>query len=116
MGGSLGGKNFKSSRAQVAFGPFKGGGVIRSDQHAGQAVAALIERAAIPVLGEFCQDWSSTGDVFECANLQVTSQRCRFGLRGIGLCGIDLCGLRSHQRCLWARDDRLATTRLNWDA
>lgn len=101
MGGSLGGKNLKSSRAQVAFGPFKGIGVIRSDQHAGQAVAALIERAAIPVLGEFCQDWTGADDVFEGPDLQVTSQRCRFGL----------CGLRGRLRPLWARDDRQIITR-----
>jgi hypothetical protein len=39
---SLGGKNPESPVAQVAFGPFKSFRVVWSDEHAGQAVAALI--------------------------------------------------------------------------
>jgi hypothetical protein len=66
---SLGGKNPEPSVAQVAFGPFEGFRVVWSDEHAGQAVAALIQGAAIPVLGELGEDWSGAGDVLEGSNL-----------------------------------------------
>jgi hypothetical protein len=92
MSDSLGGENREASSTQVAFGPFKCFGFIRSDQHAGQAITALVERAAIPVPGEFCKDRTGAGNVFERPNLQVTSQWCRFGL----------CGLRGRRRGLWA--------------
>jgi hypothetical protein len=94
---SLGGKNPESPVAQVAFGPFKGFCVIRTNQHTGQSVAALIQCAAIPIFGKLGEDWSGTGDVFECSNLQVTAQWCRF----------DRCcrGLSGHLRLFWAGDD-----------
>ena len=66
---SLGGKNGKAPVAQIAFGPFKCLRVVWSNQHTGQAIAALIQGAAIPIFGELGEDRSGAGDVFEGSNL-----------------------------------------------
>jgi hypothetical protein len=107
---SLGGKDCESPVAQVASGAFKGFRVIWSDQHAGQSVTALIQGAAIAILGELGEDWTGTGDVFEGSDLQVTAQWCRFDRRD-WCC----CGLSGRLRLFWAGNDfRLAA--LRWRA
>ena len=75
---SLGGEHPESPVLQVAFGPFKGFRIVRSDEHAGQAIAALIEGPAVTIFGELGEDRTGAGDVFEGSNLQVTAQRCWF--------------------------------------
>ena len=104
---SRGGKNPESSVFQVAFGPFKGFCVVWSDEHSGQAVASLIQGAAIAILGELGEDWSGAGNVFEGSNLQVTAQGCGFAWRDRRCCGLS--------GCLWlfwgGNDFRLAVLR-----